>query len=72
MDFLPDFDLFHQILVLPDHITIVCCSTFASIQITIHIEINLPRSISYLHFTILLLLAYFIFTYLFHWVPRFS
>jgi hypothetical protein len=48
MDFLTDFDLFNQILVSPDHITIVYSFLFFSIQITIHIEINLSRPISYL------------------------
>jgi hypothetical protein len=69
MDFLMDFELSHKILVSPDHITIVCSSTFARIQVTIHIEINLPRSISYLHFSILLL-THLILTYLVHWAPR--
>jgi hypothetical protein len=60
MDFLMDLELFNQILVSPDHITIDYCFSFSSIQITIHIKINQP--ISYLHICIFLLLTYFLLT----------
>jgi hypothetical protein len=49
MDFLTDFELFNQILVSPDHVTLVYSFSFSSIQITVHIKINISQPIIYLY-----------------------
>ena len=62
MDFLRDFELFKQILVSPNQVTLVYIFSFSSMQITKHIKINLSLPISYLHICIFLLLTYFLLT----------
>jgi hypothetical protein len=67
-----DFELFNQILVSLDHVTLVYSFSFSSIQITIHIEINLSRPISYLHICIFLLLTYLLLTFHFRQASQLS